>query len=94
MRKIDIQVIRCDLLHIKNDSTGEITDMTKITYLTKMEPTELSRGYAILESYRRGNYMNQVSPFLDKKITTAEMSEKPLKNGVKYVITKLDNVDL
>ena len=50
MKKINSHILNASLSEIKNDKTGEITEMTKIVYTIERENTDKLIGPAMLES--------------------------------------------
>lgn len=93
MKKIETTIIRADLSQIVNEKTGEVKDMTKFLYTVDMENTENSEGPALLECYKIGNYIPKIKGKTMKKCI-AEIEERPIKNGSKYIIKKIDNMEL
>ena len=93
MKKIQSTIINASLSQITNESTGVVSDMTKITYTIKREDTDVLLGPAMLECYKIGNYIDKLKGNIMKPVEI-ELEEKPTKNGVKYVITKVNNIQL
>ena len=87
MKRIQSHIISASLSEIKNDKTGEITEMTKIIYTMERENT------AMLECYKVGNYLESIAKYIMKPIQV-DLEERPVKNGCKYVITKINNQEL
>lgn len=93
MKKMQSTIINASLSSITNEKTGEVSSMTKITYTVKREDTDIMVGPAILECYKIGNFLEKIKGNI-MKLVEIELDEKPTKNGVKYVITKVNNVQL
>ncbi len=93
MKRIQSHIISASLSEIKNDKTGEITEMTKIIYTMERENTDRLVGPAMLECYKVGNYLESIAKYIMKPIQV-DLEERPVKNGCKYVITKINNQEL
>lgn len=93
MKKLQSTIINANLSKLVNEKTGEFIDMTKIIYTVSRENTDSFVGPAMLECYRVGNYIEKIKPYVMKPVEL-ELDEKPLKNGVKYVISKINNTVL
>lgn len=93
MKKINSHILNASLSEIKNEKTGEITEMTKIVYTIERENTNKLIGPAMLECYKVGNYLETLSKYVMKPVQI-DLEERPVKNGCKYVITKVNNQEL
>jgi predicted RNase H-related nuclease YkuK (DUF458 family) len=82
-----------DVTKIKNEKNGEVRDMTKMIYAIPMSGTDNSVGPALLECYKVGNFIEKLKNKIMIK-TSAEIEERPTNNGCKFVIKKIDNVEL
>lgn len=95
MKNINAELLSLDLMSIKNEDTGEVTQMTKILYRIDSEDTDVHVGPAILECYKVGNYLEKLKQFCKiGKIVHLDIDTRPTKNGAKYVLTKVETVDL
>lgn len=96
MRKINSSIIQCNLLNVKNEQTGELIEMTRILYTIDREDTEKVIGPATCESFRVGNYLKKLEKNTIKYKPRVELliEEKPMKNGVKFVINSVNGIEL
>lgn len=96
MRKLKSSIIQCNLVNVKNDTTGEVTEMTRILYTMDREDTEKVVGPATVECYKVGNFVKKIEKLTIKYAPRVELEieEKPLKNGVKFVINSINGVVL
>lgn len=93
MKNANIMIINAQLTKFNNNTTGEITEMTKVTYAIPMSHTENFVGNAVLECYKRGNSLKQIEEYIMQKVS-ATIEERPTKNGSKYVLTKINNKEI
>lgn len=94
MKKIKSKIINCSLNEFTNKETGEVTQMTKVTYIHPKEDTESFVGPATLECYKVGNYLNLIKDkTIDKYDRTVELEleEEFTKNGIKFRLISIDN---
>jgi hypothetical protein len=89
----EITIIYAQRTNITNEKTGVVTELTKIVYAVKMNNNENIVGNAVLENYKVGNLLEKIKPFVMKNVN-AVIEEKATKNGSKYVIQKLNNVEI
>ncbi len=93
MEKIRILIVNLQKIQFKNDKTGEVSELCKITYCIKLSDSDNFKGYSILECYCNVNAFNKVEKFILKEVT-ADIKINALKNGIKYTITKINNEEL
>jgi len=89
----EITIIYAQRTNITDEKTGVVTELTKIVYATKMSSNDNIVGCAVLENYKVGNHLEKIKSFIMKNVT-AVIEEKATKNGSKYVIQKINNVEL
>lgn len=97
MRKIKSKIINASLNRFANKETGEITEMTKVTYIHPKDDTENFIGPATLECYKVGNYLNLLlGKTIDKCDRPVELGleEEFTKNGIKFKLISIDNKKL
>ncbi len=103
MKKIKGNIIYAELSKMTNEKTGEVKDMTKILYTMEIENTDKHVGNATMECYRMGDYLKKLEPFtqltnLNGKmvlpVVELEIEERPIKNGAKFVISKVNDIVL
>jgi len=90
MNNLKVLLLNLQKVNFSNKETGEVTTMTKITYGTDLTKTVNFSGYSILESYAKENAFAGLEKVL-KKECIAQVEFKPTQNGVKYVITKIND---
>ena len=93
MKKINSIIIRGELNTFKNEKTGEISEMTKIIYLIPVERTDKVLGFVPLETYKKDNLLKEIEPYILKTVVL-EIDEVPTKNGVKYVLKKINDKEI
>ncbi len=97
MIKIKSKIINVSLNEFTNKETGEITEMTKVTYIHPRENTDVFVGPATLECYKVGNYIDLLKDkTIDKYDRTVELEleEEFTKNGIKFRIISVDQKKL
>lgn len=97
MKNVRGEILTLDLMELTNEKTGVVSEMTKIMYRIDTDGVEEKRhsGAGILECYRQGNYVEKLKAFTKiGKISQIDIELRPTKNGSKYVITKVDAVEL
>lgn len=92
-RKVKSILINANLVDITNEKTGEVSHLTKFTYAVSKSNNDYSVGGALLECYRSGNLLEKVNARTMKECIL-EIEEKPTKNGSKYILRKIDNLEL
>lgn len=93
MKDALITIINSELTLFK-DSEGKFTrEMTKINYAINMARTDRNVGPAILSCYKSGNLLKKIEPYC-LKATKAQIEERPTENGSRYVISKLNDIEL
>ncbi len=88
--KLNILLLNLQKVSFKNDNTGEVTVMTKIVYGIDLPKVDGFSGYSILESYAKESAFADLDKYL-RKVQQATVSYRPTSNGVKYVITKIND---
>ena len=88
--KIKVLLLNVQKVNFKKNDTWEGTTMTKITYGTDITKTDSFSGYSILESYAKESAYDGLEKVL-KKECVADLELRPTQNGVKYVITKIND---
>lgn len=91
--QVDVFISSIALVSFSNDHTGEVREMTQINYLLKQENDSNFVGYAPLVSYAKGDCFKVLSERIMKPVK-AVISQKLSKNGAKFVIMKIDNIDV
>lgn len=99
MKKIKSTILNVSLSNLKDDNTGEVKPMTRITYTLDREDSEYLLGPAVMDCYKLGNYIETLKRYTKKanenfKVVEIELEEKPTKNGCKYVIKSINGQDL
>lgn len=93
MKKAEIYVIRLEQQNFNNAKTGEVREMTKITYAIRMANTDRTKGLALLVCYSNGKAFTELEKIIMKQCM-ATIEEKPTDNGSKYVLTEIDGIKL
>ncbi len=88
--KLNVLLLNLQKVSFKNDNTGEINIMTKITYGVDLTKSDNFSGYSILESYAKESAFNDLEKYL-RKVQQASFEYRPTQNGVKYVITRIND---
>jgi len=100
--KIKGNILYAELNEFTNQETGVVTEMTKICYTSEREDTDNFVGCAILEAYKPGNYLEELSVYMKtfnqngqlvKKLVEIDVKEQYTKNGVKFVVDKINDFD-
>lgn len=97
MEKIHGRIVNAEVSNFKNNKTGEITVMTKITYTYPREVSDEVLGPNILTCYRPGNVLSKIKPYVDTKdMSVIEIDERfdSQKNVFKKVIKKINNIEV
>lgn len=87
---LKVLLLNLQKVNFSNSDTGKVTTMTKITYGVDLTKTENFSGYSILESYAKEEAFNGLEKVLRRECV-ATVEYKPTQNGVKYVITKIND---
>ena len=90
MNNSKVLLLNLQKVNFKNENTGEVTTMCKITYASELTKYDGFVGYSILESYAKESAFNGLEKVLGKECV-ATIEKRPTKNGVKYVITKIND---
>ena len=85
-----VLLLNLQKVNFSNEKTGEVTTMCKITYGLDITKTDNFVGCSILESYAKESAFNGLEKVL-KKECVASVEFRPTQNGVKYVITKIND---
>ena len=93
MKNAEIRIIRAELEHWPNKTTGEVKDMTKILYAIKMADSDNVVGQSVLKCYKQGNLLEILKPLVLVK-SMATIEERPTENGSKYVLTQLNGKNI
>lgn len=88
MRQEKIILFDVDLLTFKNEKTGEVEELTRLSYLR--EKADHS-GYRVLKSYAKGNLIDKFSKFICKANLNVFLEEKDTPDGIKFKISKIEN---
>lgn len=95
MKNIIAEILTADKTNMTNEKTGEITTMTKIMYRIETADTEIHTGPAIFECYKVGDFVEKLKPFCKiGKVCHVDIDQRPTKNGSKFVLTKIENIEL
>lgn len=87
-----ITILSLELQSFANKNTGEVNEMTKITYGIDLTSSDKFVGYTIMTSYAKGSSFQKLSRLLKKElIATIELKPGDKQNSVKYVITKIND---
>lgn len=89
MKKINSTIINVEKIDSVNKN-GEALQFTKVLYTIDREATEREIGPAILECYIPRHCLDKFKNYLMKPIQI-ELAEKTQKNGMKYIISKINN---
>ena len=90
MNNLKVLLLNLQKVNFKNDKTGEVTTMCKITYGLDITKTDDFSGLSILETYAKESAFLGLEKVL-KKECMATVEYRPTQNGVKYVITKIND---
>jgi hypothetical protein len=96
MENMEIIILNLEKLNFKNQTTGEISQMVRITYGSLVPDEERFSGLAILECYQVQKYFDKLKDYIGKKVN-ASFRKVRLKNGFKLSLvsindTKLENI--
>lgn len=89
MNKLQVLLLNAQAVEFHNEKTGEVRPMTKITYGVDCSETDRFKGYSILECYTSEKAFG-ISQKYFGKVVPAEISLRPLTNGMKYVLTSIN----
>ena len=90
MNNSKVFLLNLEKVNFSNEKTGEITTMCKITYGMDIMKTDNFSGLSILTSYAKENAFLGLEKVLRKECV-ATIENRPTQNGVKYVITKIND---
>ena len=93
MNNIKVLLLNIQKVNFSNKDTGEVKTMCKITYGIDLTETDNFSGYSILESYAKESAFTGLEKVL-KRECMASVEFKPTQNGVKYVITKINDISV
>lgn len=91
--QVDVYISSIALVTFTNETSGEVREMVQINYLLKQESDTNFVGYAPLVSYAKGDCFKSLSDKIMRPVK-AVISQKLSKNGAKFVIMKIDNIDV
>lgn len=95
-------LLYAELNSFTDKETGVVTEMTKICYTAELEDSDNHVGCAVLEAYKPGNYLEELSPYtkpinsngqLVKRFVDIDVREQYQKNGVKYIVERINDFD-
>lgn len=95
-------ILYAELNSFTDKETGVVTEMTKICYTTEVEDSKNFVGCAVLEAYKPGNYIEELSIYTKpvvhngqafKTLVDIDLKEQYIKNGVKFVVERINNFD-
>lgn len=92
-RKLQGYLICADYYGFGDEKTGEYVELTKIKYTTKCEDSDSHVGDSILECSYKGNIVNKFKGLCGKNVVL-EIKEQNLKNGVKFIVSKVNEVNI
>lgn len=93
MENMEITILNLEKLNFKNNTTGEISQMVRITYGTRVPDEERFSGLAILECYQVSKYFDILKEYVAKKIE-AGFKKVRLKNGFKLSLQSINGKKL
>lgn len=95
-------ILYAELNEFTDNTTGVVTQMTKIVYTIEREATEKAVGCAILEAYKPGNFLKELERYTlpsklmgkeTRELVNLEIDKQYTKNGEKYVVKKVNDFD-
>lgn len=95
-------ILYAELNSFTDKETGVVTEMTKICYTTEVDDSKNFVGCAVLEAYKPGNYLEELSAYTKsilhngqtfKPLVDIELKEQYIKNGVKFVVERIGSFD-
>lgn len=92
-KKFNCYFINATLSTIKNENSGEVVYLTRFTFAIPKDNSTYSVGGAILELYKQGDYIDKVKDKTLKNVSIL-VDEKLTKNGTKFSLTSIDNLEL
>lgn len=93
--KRKIGVISIEPQQFINQSTGEVTEMLKVTYAVKInKDSERFKGSNILTSYVPKKELEKLEKYLITLTSVADIEERATVNGTKWVIKSINDVKL
>lgn len=93
MENLEIVILNLEKLNFKNQKTGEVNEMVRVTYGSLVPDEERFSGLAILETYQNVKFFDTIKEFIGKKVN-ANFKKIPLKNGFKYSLVSINNKEL
>lgn len=90
MDKLKINILNLQKVNFSNKKTGEVKTMVKITYGTEITKTDDFVGLSILECYCNEKAFVNLEKVINREVI-ATLEKRPTSNGVKYVITHINN---
>lgn len=93
--KRKIGVISIEPQQFTNQSTGEVTEMLRVTYAVKInKDSERFKGSNILTSYVPKKELEKLEKYLITLTSVADIEERATDNGTKWVIKSINDVKL
>ena len=93
MKDALITIINSDLVYFKDNEGKYTKEMTKINYAINMARNDKVVGPAVLHCYKSGNVLKKIEPYCLKAVK-AQIEERPTENGSRYVISKINEIEL
>lgn len=94
--KARIILLDSELMQFKNKETGEVREMTKMHYAIKVE--DKTKPNSILKCSRPGDLIAKLDKYMldinNPKSHIATIEKRSTEDGVKYVITQIDNEEI
>ncbi len=96
-------ILYADLMNMTNQTTGEVSQMTKVVYTVDIENTDKHSGVGMLECYLQGNKLKILEQFTKQveisgkkylQVYPLVFETRFIKNGQKLYIKKINNVDI
>lgn len=96
-------ILYADLMNMTNQTTGEVTQMTKVVYTVDIENTDKHIGNGLLECYLQGNKLKVLEQFTRaveiqgkkyRQIYPLEFETRLIKNGQKLYIKKINSIEI
>ena len=91
--KTEGYVINMTPMSFNNKNTGEVRQMTKISYVVNAPSSELFKGGAVLTAYSSGKAFNVLEKILMQKAELT-IEQRPTENGSKYHIISVNGISL
>ena len=101
--KIKSNILYAELNEFTDKETGTVNEMTKIVYTVEREESEKAIGCVTLESYKSGNHLKEIEPYVGLTNISGRMVRVPVeleleeqftKNGKKFVLKKINDLEI